>query len=175
MAGLRWDAISQDGTLMLARHKTSARSGPKQVPIGEELQIVLDHARLVVRDLAAAQSTLRLRDALLQSPYVFPSVARNAIGRPIGRILDDTWVTVRCLAALPNSMTIHGIRGAFITQAQRLGIPVATVAAMVGHESPLTTLKHYTAPTLNEVAEDARRVSGWIASRGSARTKDGTT
>ncbi len=42
-------------------------------------------------------------------------------------------------------MTIHGLRGAFITQAQRFGIPIATVAAVVGHESPLTTLRHYTA------------------------------
>ncbi len=63
-------------------------------------------------------------------------------------------------------VTIHGLRGAFITQAQRLGIPIATVAAVVGHESPLTTLRHYTAPTRAEVAEAASRVSDWIASRG---------
>ena len=44
-------------------------------------------------------------------------------------------------------MTIHGLRGAFITPAQRLGVPIATVVAVVGHESPLTTLWHYTAPT----------------------------
>ncbi len=73
---------------------------------------------------------------------------------------------MRRRANLPGTMTIHGLRGAFITQAQRLGIPIATVAAVVGHESPLTTLRHYTAPTRAEVAEAASRVSDWIASRG---------
>ena len=63
-------------------------------------------------------------------------------------------------------MTIHGLRGTVIIQAQRLGIPIATVAAVVGHESPLTTLRHYTAPTRAEVAEAAARVSEWIACRG---------
>jgi hypothetical protein len=42
----------------------------------------------------------------------------------------------------------------------------ARPTAAVGHESPLTTLRHYTAPTRAEVAEAASRVSDWIASRG---------
>ncbi len=37
-------------------------------------------------------------------------------------------------------VTIHGLRGAFITQAQRLGVPIATA---VGHESPPTPPRHY--------------------------------
>jgi integrase len=84
------------------------------------------------------------------------------MGRPITRSLDDAWAEVRRRAALPPSMTIHGLRSAFITQAQRLGVPIATVAAMVGHENIITTLRHYTAPTPTEVAEGAKRVTSWI-------------
>ena len=67
---------------------------------------------------------------------------------------------------LSSTMTIHGLQAACITQARRLGIPIATVAAGVGHESPPTTLRHYTASTRAEIAEAAARVSEWIASRG---------
>ncbi len=51
-------------------------------------------------------------------------------------------------------------------KAQRLGLPTATLAAVVGHERPMTTLRHYTAPTKAEVAEAASRVSDRIAGRG---------
>jgi integrase len=165
IASLRRDAVAEDGALLLTRHKTSARSGPKRIPGSEGLTAVLAEARQVVETIAEHQPTLRLRHALLDSPHVFPCIARNAIGRPIGRALDEVWVEVRSLAGLPTSMTIHGIRAAFITQAQRMGVPVATVAAMVGHESPLTTLRHYTAPTQSEVSRNAERVAGWIAAR----------
>lgn len=165
IASLRRDAIAEDGSLLLIRHKTSARTGPKRIPTSDDLRAVLEDARSLVQALGEAQPTPRLRTALITSDYVFPSIARNALGRPIGPALDDAWAEARRLAALPPSMTIHGIRGAFITQAQRMGIPVGTVAAMVGHESPLTTLRHYTAPTASEVDETAHRVADWISSR----------
>lgn len=166
IATLRRDAVAEDGSLLLTRHKTSARSGAKLIPGSDDLRAVLEEARRVARTLGEAQPTPRLRAALLDSPYVFPSLARNALGRPIGPALNDAWVEARRLASLPPSMTVHGIRGAFITQAQRMGVPVATVAAMVGHESPLTTLRHYTAPTHSEISDNAQRVAGWITSRG---------
>jgi integrase len=165
IASLRWDAVAEDGALLLTRHKTSARSGPKRIPVSDALTAVLGEARQTVKEIAERQPTPRLRAALLDSPYVFPCIARNAMGQPIGPALRDAWAEVRSLAALPPSMTIHGIRGAFITQAQRMGVPVATVAAMVGHESPLTTLRHYTAPTHSEVSQNAERVADWITSR----------
>lgn len=165
ITGLRRDAITEDGSLLLARHKTSARNGPKRVPGSDGLRALFAEANATVRALAETQPTARLRTALLDSPYVFPSIARNAIGKPIGPAIDDTWIEVRSRASLPATMTIHGIRGAFITQAQRMGIPLATVAAMVGHESPLTTLRHYTAPTLSEISQNAGRVAEWIAAR----------
>jgi integrase len=165
IASLRWDAVAEDGALLLTRHKTSARSGPKRIPGSEALTMVLNEARQVVKEIAERQPTPRLRSALLDSPYVFPCIARNAMGQPIGPALNDAWAEVRSLAELPASMTVHGIRGAFITQAQRMGVPVATVAVMVGHESPLTTLRHYTAPTQSEVSHNAQRVAGWIAMR----------
>jgi integrase len=163
IAALRWDAIAEDGSLLLTRHKTSARNGPKRIPGSDQLCQVIRDARGVVDKLAAAQPTLRLQRGLSSSVYVFPSIARNAIGQPITRALDDTWVEVRTRAQLPPTMTIHGIRAAFITQAQRLGVPVATVAAMVGHESPQTTLRHYTTPTQAEVGQSARLIATWIS------------
>ena len=84
------------------------------------------------------------------------------MGKAMGRGLDDTWAEVRRRAELPEGMTIHGLRAAFITQAQRLGVPLATVAAMVGHESQMTTLRYYTSPTRGEVQEGAERVAIWI-------------
>ncbi len=170
IACLRRDAVAADGSLLLARHKTSARSGPKRVPGSDGLRSVLAEANAVVQELAHGQPTERLRRALLDSPHVFPSIARNAMGKPISAALDDTWSEARRLAGLPQAMTVHGIRGAFITQAQRMGIPVATVAAMVGHESPMTTLRHYSAPTQSEVAQNAERLADWIASRESGAT-----
>ena len=92
-----------------------------------------------------------LRNALLACPSVFPSISRNGMGGRAGRVIEDTWAEVRRQSALPATMTVHGLRGAFITQAQRLGVPLATVTAMVGSESPLTTLRHYSAPTRGEV------------------------
>lgn len=163
IAGLRWDAIAPDGSLVLVRHKSSMRSGPKRVPGSAALTAVLTDMKECGRRLTEAQPTTRLQAALRDSPFVFPSIARNAMGQPIQRILDDTWAEVRSLAGLPPTMTIHGLRGAFITQAQRLGVPLGTVAAMVGHENAQTTLRHYTVPTASEVAEDARRVADWIA------------
>lgn len=162
IATLRWSDIGPEG-LSLQRHKTSAHVGPKHVPAQDRLTAVFAEAREVSQAVAKAQPTAVLRDAILTSPYVFPSIARNGLGKPIRRCLDDTWKEVRHRANLPPSMTIHGLRGAFITQAQRLGVPLATVAAIVGHESPLTTLRHYTAPSRREVAEGAQRVADWIS------------
>jgi integrase len=166
IAELRWSDLSPGGILLTRHNKTSTRSGPKLIEVSPHLLEVFAAARETASRLAAEQPTVRLREALLASPYVFPSIGRNAMGKPIGRILRDTWLEVRAMAGLPRTMTIHGLRSAFITQAQRLGVPLATVAAMVGHESPMTTLRYYTAPTSSEVAEGALRVAGWISGRG---------
>lgn len=162
IASLRHESVGEDGSLLLLRHKTSARSGAKRIPGNEGLVRVLREARQVVVGLAERQPTPRLREALLKGGYCFPSLARNNMGRGIGRVLDDTWAEVRRRADLPPTMTVHGLRGAYITQAQRMGIPVGTVAAMVGHESPLTTLRHYTAPTPSEVNQTAQRLASWM-------------
>ncbi len=42
---------------------------------------------------------------------MFPSIARNGIGKPIGRGLDDTWAEMRRRANLPETMTSHGLHG----------------------------------------------------------------
>jgi integrase len=162
---LRWSAVSPDGSILLERHKTSARSGPKRIPGSAQLLAVLEEARTVIRVMAERQPTVRLRNALLASDYVFPSLARNTMGRPLSTSLNDVWDQVRARADLPATMTIHGLRSAFITQAQRLGVPVATVAAMVGHENVITTLKHYTAPTHSELHQAAGKVATWILQR----------
>lgn len=166
IAGLRWQDVGEDGGLRLTRHKTSARMGPKDVPGHPALSAVFGEARRVVAEAAERQPTENLRAALGGSPYVFPTMSRNGMGKAIGQGLDDTWAEVRRRAGLPDTMTIHGLRAAFITQAQRMGVPLATVAAMVGHESPMTTLRHYTTPTKGEVAEWAGKVAGWIGAAG---------
>lgn len=172
IASLRWSDISADGSFTLVRHKTSTKTGAKRIPGSPELLAVFRQVKAEVGRIAATQPSVLLRDALLHSPYVFPSIARNSVNKPIGSVIAKVWVDVRCRAGLPETMTIHGIRGAFITEAQRMGVPLATVAAMVGHESPMTTLRHYTAPTLSEIARNAQRVSGWIASRQPSEPSD---
>ncbi|WP_145134677.1 integrase family protein [Roseomonas gilardii] len=163
ITGLRWCDVGPDGSLHLVRHKTSARSGPKDVPGHSALLSVVSLARQTVAEAVDRQPTLRMKEALRASPYVFPTTSRNGMGKPIGRGLDDTWAKVRQRVGLPVTMTIHGLRSSFITQAQRLGVPLATVAALVGHESPMTTLRSYTAPTRMEVAESAQRMAEWIS------------
>jgi integrase len=161
--------VSDDG-IRLTRHKTSAQMGPKIIEVHDALRLVLLDAKRTATELANTQPSVGLRNALLASPFVFPSVSRSCMGGRVGRIIDDTWAEVRHRVSLPRTMTIHGLRGAFITQAQRLGVPLATVAAMVGHESPLTTLRHYSAPTRGEVAESAHRVATWIGERVDTRS-----
>lgn len=161
IAGLRWADVG-DGFLIIPRHKTAAVSGPKRVPCPPPLTEVLQEARLAVLVAAEQQPTILLREALEGSPYVFPTTSRNGMGRAMGAGLQRTWEEIRRRADLPSSMTIHGLRAAFVTQAQRLGLPLATIAAMVGHESPMTTLRHYTAPTSGEIAEAAQKMTSWI-------------
>lgn len=165
MSTLRWTDVAADGSFTLVRHKTSVKTGPKRIPGSPELLAVFADVRAAVKEIAAEQPSVFLRDALIHSPFVFPSIARNSVSKPIGTVIAKVWIEVRRRAGLPETMTIHGIRGAFITEAQRMGVPLATVAAMVGHESPMTTLRHYTAPTMSEVSSNAQRLSGWIASR----------
>jgi integrase len=150
---LRWADV-EDDFLTIPRHKTAAISGPKRVPCPAPLMSVLRQARVAVVAAAERQPTVLLREALEASPYVFPTTSRNGMGKAMGAGLER--------AGLPASMTIHGLRAAFITQAQRLGLPLATVAAMVGHENPLTTLRHYTAPTSWEILDASQRITSWI-------------
>lgn len=164
IASLRWVDVG-DGFLIIPRHKTAAISGPKQVPCPPPLMEVLREARMAALAAAERQPTVLLREALEASPYVFPTTSRNGMGKAMGAGLDRTWADIRDRAGLPRSMTIHGLRAAFITQAQRLGLPLATVAAMVGHESPMTTLRHYTAPTPWEIAEAAGKMAAWMQPR----------
>jgi integrase len=172
IARLRWADVGES-FLTIDRHKTAAISGPKRIPCPPALIEIFQEARQAVRAAAARQPTIMLRDALEASPYVFPSVSRSAMGQPVSTAIDKTWIEVRAKAGLPSNMTIHGLRAAFITQAQRLGLPIATVAAMVGHESPMTTLKLYTAPTSWEVAEGAQRVTEWMNQHPASHKRSG--
>ena len=93
------------------------------------------------------------------------------MGGRAGRVIEDTWAEVRRQSALPATMTVHGLRGAFITQAQRLGVPLATVTAMVGSEVTVDHLAALLRAHARRSDESAHRVASWIVVGGGDLTE----
>ena len=112
---LQWSEVDGD-RLNLADTKT----GPRRVWLSKAAQAIL------VRQPRAA------------SPYVFPSPRRP--DKPLSHIL-HLWQRARKEAGL-DDVRLHDLRHTVASQAVARGVPLPTVARMLGHADPVMTLRY---------------------------------
>ena len=132
---LRWSEVDGD-TLRLAEAKTGART----VWLSEAAQAVI------------------ARQPRTGSPFVFPSPRDPA--RPQSRNL-GFWPRARRKAGIED-VRLHDLRHTVASQAVARGVPLPTVARMLGHARPTMTLR-YAHVGDHEVEVAAERVGSSIA------------
>ena len=97
----------------------------------------------------------------------------EGLGRPKGRLIGDlapwqAWARIRRRMRerrLPR-ITMRGLRHTWGTIAAQSGVPMATVAAMMGHSSVETTYRYYYALTASAAKSAQRRVAGRVLGGG---------
>ena len=132
---LRWSEVDGD-MLRLAKTKT----GPRTVWLSEAAQVVI------------------ARQPRTGSTFVFPSTRDPA--RPFCHNL-TFWRRARREAGIED-VRLHDLRHTVASQAVARGVPLPTVARMLGHAQPVMTLR-YTHVGDHEVEAAAERVGAGIA------------
>ena len=112
---LQWSEVDGD-RLKLADTKT----GPRKVWLSKAAQAIL------------------ARQPRAASPYVFPSPRRP--DKPLSHIL-HLWQRARKEAGL-DDVRLHDLRHTVASQAVARGVPLPTVARMLGHADPVMTLRY---------------------------------
>ncbi|MGV8832560.1 MAG: tyrosine-type recombinase/integrase [Devosia sp.] len=114
---LQWSQIDKDKSCFrLAETKTGARI----IPYGREVEEQLN----------------RVSQSGIDSAYVFAGSG----GRPVA--LRRPWYTVRDMAAIDRSATLHTLRHTFASWSVMGGLSLAQVGSLLGHKSPQTTLRY---------------------------------
>ena len=88
--------------------------------------------------LSQAAQTILARQPRAASPYVFPSPRRP--DKPLSHIL-HLWQRARKEAGL-DDVRLHDLRHTVASQAVARGVPLSTVARMLGHADPTMTLRY---------------------------------
>jgi integrase len=143
---LRWSEVDQQGRcLRLEKSKTGYS----------------------VRPLApAALDLINAQPKRPKSPFVFP--ASRGDGHFVGS--KKIWVDARERAGLPNRVRYHA-RHAIASIALSEGIDVASVAALMGHKGPRTTLAIYAHVIDSRAAEAADSIGAKIAAAMAGKAK----
>jgi integrase len=142
---LRWDVL--DTERRVAR-LVDTKTGASERPLGKAAWAILDARRA------------SLEAAGVESAFVFARLDEPR--RPIAE-LDHVWAHVRHAAGL--SITLHGLRHAFVTVAREQGYGDHVVAAVIGHALGSTQTSRYGMAPGDVVAEAAERTSAAIATR----------
>ncbi len=132
---LRWAEVDGD-TLRL----TEAKTGPRTVWLSEAAEAVI------------------ARQPRTESAFVFPSP--RDLARPLSRQL-CLWLRARPEAGIED-VRLHDLRHTVASQAVANGVPLPTVARMLGHSQPRMTLR-YAHVGDHEVEDAAERVGASIA------------
>ena len=88
--------------------------------------------------LSKAAQAILARQPRAASPYVFPSPRRP--DKPLSHIL-HLWQRARKEAGL-DDVRLHDLRHTVASQAVARGVPLSTVARMLGHADPVMTLRY---------------------------------
>ncbi len=150
----QWSMVRPDaGCIVVREHKTAHLAGaPRRIRLNH---VTLKLLVWIKRHQPEGQA------------HIFP----NREGRPWSlRMLVALFDKVRRRAQLPKDCKLHGGRHFFITRALMRGLDLATVAALVGHQSTNTT-QIYThlidkSDFLNEAAAKAVGIAGGPAPSG---------
>ena len=115
---------------------------------------------------SAAMAILAKTERVEGTPYVFP--ATRGEGHFVGS--KRLWNRARDIAKLPDRVRYHA-RHAVATLSLSAGTDVASVAAIMGHKGPRTTLSTYAHVVDDRAARAAEQVAGQIttAMKGKAR------
>ena len=135
ITSLKWREVTED-----CLHIADAKTGPRRVVLNDQAQAVLR------------------RQYRGGSPFVFPS-RRNPM-QPISVNL-AVWRLVRKEAGLED-VRLHDLRHTFASYAVMQGIPMPTVARLLGHRHVRMTLR-YAHVHDSEVADAAERIGETIA------------
>ena len=112
---LRWSEVDGDRLNL-----TETKTGPRTVWLSQAAQAVLD------------------RQPRAASPYVFPSQRHR--DKPLSDTL-HLWSRARKEAGL-DDVRLHDLRHTVASQAVARGVPLSTVARMLGHSDPKMTLRY---------------------------------
>ena len=107
--------------------------------------------------LSQAAQTILARQPRAASPYVFPSPRRS--DKPLSHIL-HLWQRARKEAGL-DDVRLHDLRHTVASQAVARGVPLSTVARMLGHADPTMTLR-YAHVGDSDLQAAAERIGGII-------------
>jgi integrase len=167
IAGLRWSDLDLDGrTLTIANNRVSAggqtvENGPKSATSRRTLPLP-DRLVSVLRSAKARQARERL--ALGGDGGAWDYVVANEGGEPYSPAVLSRYWRDAVKAAKVRHIKLHAARHTCATLMHLDGVPVAVIAAWIGHKDASLTMRLYThsqdqaliaaGETLNRVARD---------------------
>ena len=157
MSALCWGRISEvlglrrdrdchldEGYAVIREHKTSRKSGPKTIELAPP-----------------AVDILRALPEQKGNPFYFPSpTLKNS---PLTRHgVYKTWRAVCGLAGI-DDLHIHDFRSLAASEGEAQGVSPKTMAYLLGHSDPRTTLKHYAKVRKGKASEVASQLASNIS------------
>lgn len=157
MSALCWGRISEvlglrrdrdchldEGYAVIREHKTSRNSGPKTIELAPQ-----------------AIDILRALPEQKGNPFYFPSP--KVKDGPLTRHgVYKTWRAVCALAEI-DDLHIHDFRSLAASEGEAQGVSPKTMAYLLGHSDPRTTLKHYAKVRKGKASEVASQLASNIS------------
>lgn len=138
------DCFLDEGYAIIRTHKTSRKQGAK-------------HLVLVPQVVEILKGLPEQAD----NPHFF--VGTQTDGAPLSRhTLYKTWRAV-CEEAKVSDLHIHDFRSLAASEGEEQGVPIKTMAHLLGHSDTRTTMHHYTKVRTNRASEVACQVATPIA------------
>ena len=138
------DQFFDEGYAVIRDHKTSRKKGSK--------------------DLTLIPEVIEILNALPEvkgNPYYFCS--SQSEGEPLSRhSLHHTWLAV-CKKAGVKNLHIHDFRSLAASEGEAQGVPLKTMASLLGHSDTRTVLQHYTNVRRGGAMDAAMKIAAPIA------------
>lgn len=150
------DCFLDEGYAVIREHKTSRKHGSKRLELPPQ-------AVGILRGLPEQKG----------NPYYFPSPTVS--DGPLTRHgVYKTWRAVCELAEVKN-LHLHDFRSLAASEGEAQGVPAKTMARVLGHADPRTTMKHYTKARHSVVTEVVSKVAGRISAAMDGAVADSKT